>query len=79
MILASGMTPQDFQKKPVNTRVTRVIPLTQESYQYEKQALFADAGLFMGRSFRVGWGPGWTLAHCGDTIQPVEKGELHVY
>lgn len=27
-----------------------------------------DAGLFAGRSFRVGWGPGWTLAHCGDRL-----------
>ena len=27
-----------------------------------------DAGLFMGRSFRVGWGPGWTLAHCAQQI-----------
>jgi len=27
-----------------------------------------DAGLFVGRSFRVGWGPGWTLAHCGERL-----------
>lgn len=27
-----------------------------------------DAGLFAGRSFRVGWGPGWTLAHCGQWL-----------
>lgn len=27
-----------------------------------------DAGLFVGRSFRVGWGPGWTLAHCGQRL-----------
>lgn len=27
-----------------------------------------DAGLFAGRSFRVGWGPGWTLAHCGQRL-----------
>lgn len=25
----------------------------------------ADAGLFLGRSFRVGWGPNWTLSHSG--------------
>ena len=30
--------------------------------------LLMDAGLFAGRSFRVGWGPGWTLAHCGDQL-----------
>lgn len=28
----------------------------------------ADAGLVMGRSFRVGWGPNWTLAHSGFQI-----------
>lgn len=27
-----------------------------------------DAGLFAGRSFRVGWGPGWTLVHCGERL-----------
>ena len=68
------MTPQDFQKKAVGTRVKRVIPPVKESYQYEKQAMFVDAGLFMGRSFRCGWGPGWTLAHCGEVIKPVTKG-----
>ncbi|KAM4620966.1 nuclear pore complex protein Nup98-Nup96 isoform 2-T3 [Polymixia lowei] len=33
-----------------------------------KGALLMDVGLFAGRSFRVGWGPGWTLAHCGERI-----------
>lgn len=28
----------------------------------------ADMGAFMGRSFRVGWGPGWTLAHIGPAL-----------
>ena len=36
--------------------------------------MFVDAGLFMGRSFRCGWGPDWTLAHCGEVIKPVSKG-----
>ncbi|CAB1316396.1 unnamed protein product [Coregonus sp. 'balchen'] len=30
--------------------------------------LLMDAALFTGRSFRVGWGPGWTLVHCGDGL-----------
>lgn len=30
----------------------------------------ADAGLFLGRSFRVGWGPNWTLAHWGVQLAP---------
>lgn len=42
--------------------------------------LIADAGLFLGRSFRVGWGPNWTLAHSGTSIAPVQSSpgeELH--
>ncbi|TRM65718.1 nuclear protein 96-domain-containing protein [Schizophyllum amplum] len=31
---------------------------------------FADAGLAMGRSFRVGWGPGGTLVHLGSLCAP---------
>uniref|UniRef100_A0A4W5NGM8 Nuclear pore complex protein Nup98-Nup96 n=1 Tax=Hucho hucho TaxID=62062 RepID=A0A4W5NGM8_9TELE len=33
-----------------------------------KGRLLMDAALFTGRSFRVGWGPGWTLVHCGDGL-----------
>ncbi|KAF9010120.1 nuclear protein 96-domain-containing protein [Cyathus striatus] len=29
------------------------------------EGAYVDAGLAMGRSFRVGWGPGGTLAHLG--------------
>ncbi|XP_035288063.1 nuclear pore complex protein Nup98-Nup96 isoform X2 [Anguilla anguilla] len=34
----------------------------------DKGKLLMDAALFMGRCFRVGWGPNWTLAHCGDPL-----------
>lgn len=30
--------------------------------------MLIDMGLFMGRSFRVGWGPNWTLVHSGKVI-----------
>ncbi|XP_068587741.1 nuclear pore complex protein Nup98-Nup96 [Cebidichthys violaceus] len=39
-----------------------------ESVTQGKGSLLMDAGLFAGRSFRVGWGPGWTLAHCGHRL-----------
>lgn len=29
-----------------------------------------DAGLALGRSFRVGWGPGGTLVHLGSLCGP---------
>ncbi|KAI8976665.1 nuclear protein 96-domain-containing protein [Trametes punicea] len=31
---------------------------------------YIDAGLALGRSFRVGWGPGGTLVHLGDLCGP---------
>ncbi|TKS83411.1 Nuclear pore complex protein [Collichthys lucidus] len=43
------------------------VPL-KESVTHGKGSLMMDAGLFAGRSFRVGWGPGWTLAHCGHQL-----------
>ena len=74
LLLASGMTSRDVPKKLVGSKVTRMIPHVKDSYMYGKQNFLVDAGLFMGRSFRVGWGPGWTLAHSGNIIQPLESG-----
>ncbi|XP_056140469.1 nuclear pore complex protein Nup98-Nup96 [Lampris incognitus] len=39
-----------------------------DSVTLGKGGLLMDAGLYVGRSFRVGWGPGWTLAHCGKQL-----------
>ncbi|KAM6984594.1 nuclear pore complex protein Nup98-Nup96 [Aplochiton taeniatus] len=41
-----------------------------------KGRLLMDAALFKGRSFRVGWGPGWTLVHSGDTLSCSQTKEL---
>ncbi|XP_069129368.1 nuclear pore complex protein Nup98-Nup96-like isoform X2 [Argopecten irradians] len=68
MILASGMKPEDLPQKIVGSRVQREIPEFSKSEMYGKQNMIKDAALFMGRSFRVGWGPNWTLAHCGTPI-----------
>lgn len=46
---------------------TAQIPLA-NSLLHGIQNCVADMGAFMGRSFRVGWGPGWTLAHTGPTL-----------
>ena len=35
-----------------------------------RSRMVADASLFMGRSFRVGWGPNWTLVHSGFQVSP---------
>ncbi|XP_062289256.1 nuclear pore complex protein Nup98-Nup96 isoform X2 [Scomber scombrus] len=44
-----------------------------ESVTQGKGGLLMDAGLYVGRSFRVGWGPGWTLAHCGQRLSSTSK------
>ncbi|KAI0642596.1 nuclear protein 96-domain-containing protein [Trametes meyenii] len=35
-----------------------------------REGAYIDAGLALGRSFRVGWGPGGTLVHLGDLCGP---------
>ncbi|KAK3588728.1 hypothetical protein CHS0354_019194 [Potamilus streckersoni] len=73
LALASGLTAKDMPRKIVGSRIQRAIPMPEESYSYQKQHLLVDAGLFMGRSFRVGWGPNWTLANCGSPILGVSS------
>jgi hypothetical protein len=41
------------------------LPLGKGSITHGKEAEVIDAGLFLGRSFRVGWGPGGVLFHSG--------------
>ncbi|XP_005161496.1 nuclear pore complex protein Nup98-Nup96 isoform X1 [Danio rerio] len=43
------------------------VPL-EASITLGKGRLLMDAALFRGRSFRVGWGPNWTLVHSGDQL-----------
>ncbi|XP_060792388.1 nuclear pore complex protein Nup98-Nup96 isoform X2 [Neoarius graeffei] len=43
------------------------VPL-ENSVTLGKGRLLMDAALYMGRSFRVGWGPNWTLVHCGNPL-----------
>ncbi|XP_048773367.2 nuclear pore complex protein Nup98-Nup96-like isoform X2 [Ostrea edulis] len=66
--LPSGMKSDDLPRRIVGSRIPRPIPDFQESAMYDKQDVIVDAALFHGRSFRVGWGPGWTLVHPGVTI-----------
>lgn len=37
------------------------------SLTYGKQKKLADMGYFMGRRFRAGWGPNWTLSYLGES------------
>ena len=46
-----------------------LVPLDKSLVQGQSK-MVADTSLFMGRSFRVGWGPNWTLAHSGFQVTP---------
>ncbi|XP_029957299.1 nuclear pore complex protein Nup98-Nup96 isoform X2 [Salarias fasciatus] len=65
---ASFLLPPRAPEPPIRTvgvrRLGGPVPL-KESITQGKGGLLMDTGLFAVRSFRVGWGPGWTLAHCG--------------
>lgn len=45
-------------------KVDFIVPL-EKSIICNKTGLLADAGVTFGRSFRVGWGPNWSLSHTG--------------
>lgn len=48
-------------------QMDRIVPL-RESIVCGCTGLYSDMGVAMGRSFRVGWGPNWTLAHTGSSL-----------
>ncbi|XP_058483731.1 nuclear pore complex protein Nup98-Nup96 isoform X1 [Solea solea] len=73
-------TPEPSIRTVGARRLGGPVPL-KESIVSGKGGLLMDTGLFMGRTFRVGWGPGWTLAHCGErlsspTSKQLERQEL---
>ncbi|KGL78314.1 Nuclear pore complex protein Nup98-Nup96, partial [Tinamus guttatus] len=70
--LASAFAvPSAAPEVPMKTvgvrRQQGLVPL-ERSVAYGKGKMLMDMALFMGRSFRVGWGPNWTLAHSGDEL-----------
>ena len=58
----------EVQMKTVGVRRQQGLVPLEKSITYGKGKLLMDMGLFMGRSFRVGWGPNWTLVNCGDQL-----------
>ncbi|XP_033631554.1 nuclear pore complex protein Nup98-Nup96-like isoform X1 [Asterias rubens] len=63
----SGMT-QDRPSRLVGSRPRQTILPLKQSVICGKVPCIADAGLVMSRSFRVGWGPNWTLVHSGKAV-----------
>ncbi|XP_054997822.1 nuclear pore complex protein Nup98-Nup96 isoform X2 [Sorex araneus] len=58
----------EAQLKTVGTRRQPGLVPLEKSVTYGKGKLLMDMALFMGRSFRVGWGPNWTLANSGEHL-----------
>uniref|UniRef100_A0AAQ5YT70 Nuclear pore complex protein Nup98-Nup96 n=1 Tax=Amphiprion ocellaris TaxID=80972 RepID=A0AAQ5YT70_AMPOC len=71
--LVPPRTPEPSIRTVGVRRLGGPVPM-KESVTQGKGALLMDTGLFAVRSFRVGWGPGWTLAHCGSRLSsPTSK------
>ncbi|NXD18032.1 NUP98 protein, partial [Nothocercus nigrocapillus] len=77
----------EVQMKTVGVRRQQGLVPLERSVTYGKGKMLMDMALFMGRSFRVGWGPNWTLVNSGDQLsgpggaddlqcEPVEYGFL---
>nr|XP_008121637.1 PREDICTED: nuclear pore complex protein Nup98-Nup96 [Anolis carolinensis] len=64
---APGPAPEAPLKTVGTRRHPALVPL-EKSVACGKGRLLKDMGLFMGRSFRVGWGPRWLLAHGGERL-----------
>ncbi|XP_010143933.1 PREDICTED: nuclear pore complex protein Nup98-Nup96, partial [Buceros rhinoceros silvestris] len=65
----------EVQVKTVGVRRQQGLVPLEQSITHGKGKLLMDMGLFMGRSFRVGWGPNWTLVHCGDRLSASSETE----
>lgn len=61
-------TAMDIGIKVVGARNKFGLVPKKDSLVNGKENLIADAGLMMGRSFRVGWGPGFVLVHSGTPL-----------
>ncbi|XP_061485203.1 nuclear pore complex protein Nup98-Nup96 isoform X2 [Rhineura floridana] len=77
--LASAFTmPSSVPDVPLKTvgirRQPGLVPL-EKSVAHGKGRLLKDMALFMGRSFRVGWGPNWILVHSGEQLSTLTEPE----
>lgn len=74
MLLPSAIgTAMDIGIKVVGARNQFGLVPKEDSLVNNKENLVGDAGLMLGRSFRVGWGPGFVLVHSGTPVGKREK------
>ena len=67
-IIPSTASPRKKMPKIVGSRPRLGLVPVEQSVVCSRHNHLADAGLMMGRSFRVGWGPNWTLVHSGKAV-----------
>ncbi|XP_036603753.1 nuclear pore complex protein Nup98-Nup96 isoform X1 [Trichosurus vulpecula] len=68
----------EVQLKTVGARRQPGLVPLEKSVTCGKGKLLMDMALFMGRSFRVGWGPNWTFVNSGDQLSACqEPGDHH--
>ena len=74
MLLPTAIgTALDIGIKVVGARSQFGLVPKEDSLVNTRENLVGDAGLMMGRSFRVGWGPGFVLVHSGTPLGKREK------
>ena len=74
MLLPTAIgTAMDIGIKVVGARSQFGLVPKEDSLVNTRENLVGDAGLMMGRSFRVGWGPGFVLVHSGTPLGKREK------
>ncbi|XP_043720177.1 nuclear pore complex protein NUP96 isoform X1 [Telopea speciosissima] len=66
-----GIAPRTTKVRGFQLDLKHETPVTGHHSRY-----VVDAGLFMGRSFRVGWGPNGVLVHCGSPVGSTGPGVL---
>ncbi|XP_071485377.1 nuclear pore complex protein Nup98-Nup96-like [Diadema antillarum] len=67
-VIPSSMSPREKMPKVVGSRPHLGLIPIEQSVTNSRHDNVADLGLLMGRSFRVGWGPNWTLVHAGKAV-----------
>lgn len=73
MSIAYAHTIQPVQSSLSLSKQKSVVLVPASSSLVRSRAnMVADLGLFLGRSFRCGWGSNWTFAHCGTPLSELK-------
>jgi hypothetical protein len=62
-----------YETPYTGTKYAEAVVLASKSVVQNQEGSAVDAGLALGRSFRVGWGPSGQLVHLGNLCGPGTK------